>query len=176
MGTKITRVPVSKGQPIGQIVRFEMDFREMVSSRNVGIALKETFSKENMEAGFGKGLHGVTPKVIPELEIRVGKVHARKFRVTEVDPSKDVNAAFMKYREGGAHMTADQLWRFLAEVRLEGGDGCMSVLKAENVVELVLTTRHHLDKFTRNTLTLDDFHHYLFSAYLNSPSKDQMKR
>ena len=99
----------------------------------------------------------------------------RKFRVTEADPPEDVKAAFRKYSEGGAQMTAEQLRRFLAEVQLEeGGGGGVSVSDAEKVVELVLKTRHHLAKFTRNTLTLDDFHHYLFSADLNPPIKGQV--
>ncbi|KAL5750523.1 hypothetical protein ACOSP7_025126 [Xanthoceras sorbifolium] len=96
----------------------------------------------------------------------------RKFRVTEAEPPEDVKAAFRKYAEGGTHMTADQLRRFLAEV--QGGGGDVAVSEAEKVVEQVLRTRHHLAKFTRNTLTLDDFHHYLFSADLNPPINDQV--
>ncbi|KAL5821442.1 hypothetical protein ACOSQ3_023324 [Xanthoceras sorbifolium] len=90
----------------------------------------------------------------------------------QAEPPEDVKAAFRKYAEGGTHMTADQLRRFLAEV--QGGGGDVAVLEAENVVEQVLRTRHHLAKFTRNTLTLDDFHHYLFSADLNPPINDQV--
>lgn len=90
----------------------------------------------------------------------------RKFRVTEAGPPGDVQEAFKKYAEGGTHMTAEQLRRFLLEVQ---GDGGASISDAEKVVEQVLKTRHHLAMFTRHTLTLDDFHHYLFSSDLNPP-------
>lgn len=91
----------------------------------------------------------------------------RKFRVTEAGPPEDVKEAFNKYAEGGTHMTAEQLRRFLLEVQ---GDDGGSISDAEKVVDQVLKTRHHLAKFTRHTLTLDDFHHYLFSSDLNPPS------
>ncbi|KAJ4725581.1 Phosphoinositide phospholipase C [Melia azedarach] len=90
----------------------------------------------------------------------------RKFRVTEAEPPADVKDAFKKYAEGGTYMTAEQLRRFLVDVQ---GDGGASISDAEKVVEHVLRTRHHLAKFTRHTLTLDDFHHYLFSSDLNPP-------
>lgn len=90
----------------------------------------------------------------------------RKFRVTEAGPPGDVKEAFNKYAEGGTHMTAEQLRRFLLEV--QGVDG-VSISDAEKVVDRILKTRHHLAKFTRHTLTLDDFHHYLFSSDLNPP-------
>ncbi|KAK4843562.1 hypothetical protein QYF36_009906 [Acer negundo] len=113
MGTKITRVPVSKGQPIGQIVRFEMDFREMVSSRNVGIALKETFSKENMEAGFGKGLHGVTPKNL-EASKKKGKWKrwAREGGRREAEPEGELvveRKRFSDFDEGKSNMVVKKL-------------------------------------------------------------------
>lgn len=95
----------------------------------------------------------------------------RKFKVTEAGPPPDVKEAFFKYTDGGTHMTAEQLWRFLVEVQ---GDGDVSIADAEKIVEQVLQKMHHIAKFTRHTLTLDDFHRYLFSADLNPPIRDQV--
>lgn len=95
----------------------------------------------------------------------------RKFKVTEAGPPPDVNEAFFKHTDGGTHMSAEQLRRFLVEVQ---GDGGVSIADAEKIVDQVLQKRHHIAKFTRRTLTLDDFHHYLFSADLNPPIGDQV--
>ncbi|GAV66611.1 C2 domain-containing protein/PI-PLC-Y domain-containing protein/PI-PLC-X domain-containing protein/efhand_like domain-containing protein [Cephalotus follicularis] len=89
----------------------------------------------------------------------------RKFKYTEADPPLDVKEAFEKYADGGSYMTAEQLLRFLTEV--QGGGA--SITDVEQIVHQVLQMRHHVKKFTRRTLTLDDFYHYLFSAYLNPP-------
>ncbi|KAG5253818.1 phospholipase [Salix suchowensis] len=95
----------------------------------------------------------------------------RKFKVTEAGPPPDVKDTFFKYTDGGTHMSAEQLWRFLVEVQ---GDGDVSIADAEKIVEQVLQKMHHIAKFTRHTLTLDDFHRYLFSADLNPPIRDQV--
>jgi phosphatidylinositol phospholipase C delta len=95
----------------------------------------------------------------------------RKFKVTEAGPPPDVNEAFFKYTDGGTHMSAEQLRRFLMEVQ---GDGGVSIADAEKIVDQVLQKMHHIAKFTRRTLTLDDFHHFLFSADLNPPVGDQV--
>ncbi|KAL3611264.1 hypothetical protein D5086_002284 [Populus alba] len=95
----------------------------------------------------------------------------RKFKVTKAGPPHDVNEAFFKYTDGGTHMSAEQLRRFLVEVQ---GDGGVSTADAEKIVDQVLQKMHHIAKFTRRTLTLDDFHHYLFSADLNPPIGDQV--
>ncbi|KAH9701718.1 phosphoinositide phospholipase C 4 [Citrus sinensis] len=58
----------------------------------------------------------------------------RKFRVTEAGPPGDVKEAFNKYAEGGTHMTAEQLRRFLLEVQ---GDDGGSISDAEKVVDQV---------------------------------------
>lgn len=91
----------------------------------------------------------------------------RKFRYTSAEPPIDVKEAFSKYTGGGTHMTAEQLQRFLVEVQGEGDDGAR-VPDAERLLEQVLKSRRHLAKFTR-TLTLDDFHYYLFNSDLNHP-------
>jgi hypothetical protein len=96
----------------------------------------------------------------------------RRFKTTEAEPPADVKGAFKKYAEGGTHMTAEQLLRFLVEV--QGKSGAL-ISDAERTVELVLQKRHHIAKYTRKrTLTLDDFHHYLFSAELNPPIGDKV--
>ncbi|OMO84342.1 C2 calcium-dependent membrane targeting [Corchorus capsularis] len=95
----------------------------------------------------------------------------RKFKVTEAAPPPDVKDAFHKYADGGPHMTAEQLQRFLVDVQGQVG---ATVADAEVVVQQVLQKRHHIAKFRKHTLTLDDFHHYLFSADLNPPIGDQV--
>lgn len=90
----------------------------------------------------------------------------RKFKVKEAEPPEDVKQAFKKYADGSATMSAEQLRRFLEEVQGESG---ASVADAQRVVEQVLQKRHPIAKFARQALTLDDFHHFLFSADLNPP-------
>ncbi|KAB2616540.1 phosphoinositide phospholipase C 4-like [Pyrus ussuriensis x Pyrus communis] len=100
----------------------------------------------------------------------------RKFRVKEEEPPRDVKEAFEKYAEGGTQMTAEQLRRFLAELQGEKDGGGASVSDdAERIVEQVLQKRHHIAKLiTKRTLSLEDFHHYLFSPDLNPPIRDQV--
>lgn len=96
----------------------------------------------------------------------------RKFKIKELGPPPDVKEEFKKYAEGGNHMTGEQLLRFLVEVQGETG---ASISDAERVVEQVLQKRHHISKYTRkHTLSLDDFHHYLFSVELNPPIGDEV--
>ncbi|XVF69002.1 hypothetical protein PTKIN_Ptkin11bG0046100 [Pterospermum kingtungense] len=95
----------------------------------------------------------------------------RRFKITEAAPPPDVKDAFNKYAEGGPQMTAEQLHRFLVDVQGQGG---ATVEEAEGIVQQVLQKRHHIAKFRRHTLTLDDFHHYLFSADLNPPIGDKV--
>ncbi|MBA0622711.1 hypothetical protein Godav_008227, partial [Gossypium davidsonii] len=90
----------------------------------------------------------------------------RKFKIIEAAPPPDVIAAFEKYAEGGPQMTAEQLHRFLVDVQGQGG---AKVSDAEEILLQVLQKRHHMAKFRKHALTLDDFHHYLFSADLNPP-------
>ncbi|KAL9679182.1 hypothetical protein QQ045_017038 [Rhodiola kirilowii] len=100
----------------------------------------------------------------------------RKFKVTEAEPPSEVKEAFRKYTagNGGGQMTAEQLREFIVEVQGEVG---ATVADAELIVEQVLHRRHHLAKFKkRNSLTLDDFYHYLFSADLNAPIGSQGKQ
>ncbi|PPR83736.1 hypothetical protein GOBAR_AA36978 [Gossypium barbadense] len=90
----------------------------------------------------------------------------RKFKIIEAAPPPDVIAAFEKYAEGGPQMTAELLHRFLVDVQWQGG---AKVSDAEEILLQVLQKRHHMAKFRKHALTLDDFHHYLFSSDLNPP-------
>ncbi|PPD96399.1 hypothetical protein GOBAR_DD06562 [Gossypium barbadense] len=90
----------------------------------------------------------------------------RKFKIIEAAPPPDVIAAFEKYAEGGPQMTAEQLHRFLVDAQ---GQGNAKVSDAEEILLQGLQKRHHMAKFRKHALTLDDFHHYLFSANLNLP-------
>ncbi|KAL3750529.1 hypothetical protein ACJRO7_011518 [Eucalyptus globulus] len=92
--------------------------------------------------------------------------YTRKFKVKEAEPPEDVRQAFKKYADGGATMSAEQFRRFLVESQ---GEAVASVADAQRVVDQVIHKRHHIAKFSRHALTLDDFHHFLFSADLNPP-------
>ena len=70
-------------------------------------------------------------------------------------------------------MTAEQLHRFLVEVQGEDG-GRVSVSDLQQIVEQILQKRHHITKFARHNLTLDDFQYYLFSSELNPPIGSQV--
>ncbi|KDP46487.1 hypothetical protein JCGZ_08459 [Jatropha curcas] len=91
----------------------------------------------------------------------------------ETGPPSDVKKAFLKYTEGNAYMTAEQLQRFLVEVQ---GDVGASVAEAELIVDQVLQKRHHITRCMRSCLTLDDFHHFLFSTDLNPPIANQVEQ
>ncbi|CAH9138622.1 unnamed protein product [Cuscuta epithymum] len=97
---------------------------------------------------------------------RVCICFTRKFRVKEAQPPADVKEAFNKYAEEGTHMSAEQLRRFLAE---EQGQADATTADAEEIVHKILQKHHLISKLTRRTLTLDDFHHFLFNAELNPP-------
>ncbi|XP_076928675.1 phosphoinositide phospholipase C 4-like [Bidens hawaiensis] len=91
----------------------------------------------------------------------------RKFKVTEAGPPSDVKELFSKYSGDGNHMTADQLRGFLEEHHQHND----SILEAELIIERILHKRHpHLAKLiNRKSLSLEDFHHFLFSTELNPP-------
>nr|ABU53666.1 phospholipase C [Torenia fournieri] len=99
---------------------------------------------------------------------RVCMCFTRKFRVTEAEPTQDVKEVFKRYAgDGGTHMNAEQLRRFLVEVQGEPADSAGEA--AEAIVRQILQKRHHIAKLTRQALALEDFHHYLFSTELNPP-------
>ncbi|GAA0143242.1 phospholipase [Lithospermum erythrorhizon] len=96
---------------------------------------------------------------------RVCVCFTRKFRLTEAEPPEDVKAAFKKYSGGGAHLTAEQLLRFLVEEQKEEG---VKIEDAEAIIEQISQKRHHVTNFVRrHSLALEEFHHFLFSVELN---------
>ncbi|KFK27404.1 hypothetical protein AALP_AA8G378600 [Arabis alpina] len=103
---------------------------------------------------------------------RMCLIFKRKFMVTEPGPVDDVKDLFEKYTEDGddVHMSPEQLQKFMAE---EHGEGS-SIEEAERIVDEVLRRKHHIAKFTRRNLTLEDFNFFLFSTDLNPPITDQV--
>ncbi|GLT64875.1 hypothetical protein SLA2020_373400 [Shorea laevis] len=99
---------------------------------------------------------------------RVCLCFIRKFRTVELGPPQDVKDAFEKYAEGGKHMTAEGLQQFLEHVQGE------TATEARKTVQNVLQKRCHNTKTGLQTLTLEDFQHYLFSADLNPPIRDKV--
>ncbi|XP_071929923.1 phosphoinositide phospholipase C 6-like [Coffea arabica] len=95
----------------------------------------------------------------------------RKFKISETEPPPDVMSAFHKYAGGGTHMTPDQFARFLVEY--QGEEGC-TLADAERLMHIVIQRRHHLTKYTRRGLDLEDFFYFLFQDDLNGPIKTQV--
>ncbi|KAG2310887.1 hypothetical protein Bca52824_022444 [Brassica carinata] len=102
---------------------------------------------------------------------RMCLVFTRKFRVTEPDPVDDVRNVFQKYAEDEAHMSPEQLQKLMADET--GGEGS-SLEEAERIVDEVLRRKHHIAKFTRRNLTIEDFNYLLFSTDLNPPIDDKV--
>ncbi|RZC90732.1 hypothetical protein C5167_028566 [Papaver somniferum] len=100
------------------------------------------------------------------------KIFKRNFRLNEAEPPLDVKEAFSKYSDGNNLMTSDQLLNFLISFQ---GESDAKIEDADKIVSNILQARHHIAQFTRsNTLTLDDFHHYLFDGELNFPINPQV--
>ncbi|KAI3994261.1 hypothetical protein MKX01_012518 [Papaver californicum] len=100
------------------------------------------------------------------------KFFTRTYRTSEAEPPLDVKEAFSKYSDGKNLMTSDQLVNFLINFQ---GESDAKIEDADKIISNILQTRHHIAKFTRgNTLTLDDFHHYLFDQHLNFPINPQI--
>lgn len=90
----------------------------------------------------------------------------RKFKMNDNGPPPDVVEAFSIYTEDGSQMSADQLLRFLVDFQGETG---YTLSMTQDLLHQVLKRRHHLTKYTRNNLTLDDFCFFLFQDDLNPP-------
>lgn len=86
--------------------------------------------------------------------------------MTELEPPEDIKEAFKKYAEGGNHMNAEQLRQFLLDFQ---GESDPNLSDAEAILHQIIQKRHHITKFTRHSLTLDDFYYFLFSVDLNPP-------
>lgn len=95
----------------------------------------------------------------------------RKYKIVLAEPPQDVKDAFNQYAEGGKHMTAKQLQKFLVDAQ---GECEASVADVEQIVKQVLLERHEVTKIDGDALMLEDFQHYLFSANLNPPIRGQV--
>nr|TKR74603.1 phosphoinositide-specific phospholipase C family protein [Populus alba] len=95
----------------------------------------------------------------------------RKFKITEAEPPKDVKQVFSKFSDGGSHMMADQLRRFLV---LHQDELDCTLAEAKKIMEEVINRRHHLTRYSRHSLNLDDFFHFLLYDDLNGPITSQV--
>jgi len=95
----------------------------------------------------------------------------RKFKITEAEPPKDVKQVFSKFSDGGSHMMADQLRRFLV---LHQDELHCTLAEAKKIMEEVINRRHHLTRYSRHSLNLDDFFHFLLYDDLNGPITSQV--
>ncbi|XP_072996119.1 phosphoinositide phospholipase C 6-like isoform X1 [Typha latifolia] len=98
----------------------------------------------------------------------------RKFRWSEAAPPADVKVAFAAYADGETQISAEQFRRFLAESQ---GESDASLADAEKIANRIrqLDGRIHLGNLgAKHFLTLEDFHHYLFSDDLNPPIKSEV--
>ncbi|ONK67925.1 uncharacterized protein A4U43_C05F5260 [Asparagus officinalis] len=97
------------------------------------------------------------------------------FKSKEAEPPADVRSAFSRFTEGGGiHMSAAQLRRFLEDGQ---GDGEVASEEAERILDQIRhRRRHHLiGKMERSpTISVEDFHHYLFDEELNPPIRSQV--
>ncbi|KAJ8637032.1 hypothetical protein MRB53_011299 [Persea americana] len=96
----------------------------------------------------------------------------RSFRHNEVEPPPDVKDAFSTFTNGWGQMSPEQLLRFMIGYQ---GDTRSTISDAQAVVDKIRHHRH-LASFTRPLLTLDDFHHFLFSPLLNAPFVSQVRQ
>ncbi|OUZ99098.1 C2 calcium-dependent membrane targeting [Macleaya cordata] len=104
---------------------------------------------------------------------KIGKFFTRKFSISEAEPPADVKEAFVKFSDGKNPMTADQLLQFLVNFQ---GESKATIEDAERIIGQIMQRRHQIAKFTRHALTLDDFHHYLFSDDLNPSINPQVSQ
>ncbi|OMO76015.1 C2 calcium-dependent membrane targeting [Corchorus olitorius] len=96
----------------------------------------------------------------------------RKFKINEVEPPSDVKKAFADFTDDGStHMTAEQLKQFMV---VHQGEVNCTLEDAERLIQEVVSRRHHVTKFARHSLTLDDFFHFLFFDDLNGPIHTQV--
>ncbi|KAL0720699.1 hypothetical protein Bca4012_035298 [Brassica carinata] len=110
------------------------------------------------------------------------KCFNRKFKINEVQPTDDVRDAFCQFAVGcgggggdgdssdgdasSGVMGAEQLCTFLDDHQ---GDSGTTVAEAQRLIDEVIRRRHHVTRFTRHGLDLDDFFNFLFYDDLNPP-------
>ncbi|XP_043698196.1 phosphoinositide phospholipase C 6-like [Telopea speciosissima] len=95
----------------------------------------------------------------------------RKFTIGESQLPADVKDAFNSYTERGNFMTAELLRRFLVEVQ---GEADATIADAEHIIHQVIQQRHHITRYARHTLNIDDFFDFIFSVDLNAPLKNEV--
>lgn len=96
------------------------------------------------------------------VEYKVFGLFTRSFKPTEAKPQGDVVKEFVKYAEaGGTHMTEKQLQKFLEEVQGE----TISLSHVEQIFQKGHDNAHG----KKGTITIEEFHNYLFCADLNPP-------
>ncbi|KAL1217836.1 Phosphoinositide phospholipase C 6 [Cardamine amara subsp. amara] len=110
------------------------------------------------------------------------KCFNRKFKINEVTPTDDVRDAFCQFAVGGGGggsvdgdssdgdgstgiIGAEQLCCFLDDHQ---GD-TTTVAEAQSLIDEVIRRRHHVTRFARHGLNLDDFFNFLFYDDLNPP-------
>ncbi|RID67348.1 hypothetical protein BRARA_D02432 [Brassica rapa] len=110
------------------------------------------------------------------------KCFNRKFKINEVQPTNDVRDAFCKFSVGGGGgggdgdrssgvMGAEQLCSFLDDHQVHS---VTTVAEAQRLIDEVIRRRHHVTRFTRHGLDLDDFFNFLFYDDLNPPIKSHV--
>ncbi|CAF2296273.1 hypothetical protein HID58_016277 [Brassica napus] len=110
------------------------------------------------------------------------KCFNRKFKINEVQPTNDVRDAFCKFSVNGGGgesdgdrssgvMGAEQLCSFLDDHQVHS---VTTVAEAQRLIDEVIRRRHHVTRFTRHGLDLDDFFNFLFYDDLNPPIKSHV--
>ncbi|XP_018513978.2 phosphoinositide phospholipase C 6 [Brassica rapa] len=109
------------------------------------------------------------------------KCFNRKFKINEVQPTNDVRDAFCKFSVGSGGesdgdrssgvMGAEQLCSFLDDHQVHS---VTTVAEAQRLIDEVIRRRHHVTRFTRHGLDLDDFFNFLFYDDLNPPIKSHV--
>ncbi|CAH8313130.1 unnamed protein product [Eruca vesicaria subsp. sativa] len=100
------------------------------------------------------------------------KCFNRKFKINEVQPTDDVRDAFCQFSVGCSGgdddgvMGAEQLCSFLDDNQVNSGT---TVAEAQRLIDEVIRRRHHVTRYTRHGLDLDDFFNFLFYDDLNPP-------
>ncbi|KAH0925017.1 hypothetical protein HID58_017273 [Brassica napus] len=101
------------------------------------------------------------------------KCFNRKFKINEVQPTDDVRDAFCQFAVGcgggggdGDSSDGDASSGVMGAEQLYSGT---TVAEAQRLIDDVIRRRHHVTRFTRHGLNLDDFFNFLFYDDLNPP-------
>ncbi|CDY20520.1 BnaC04g05240D [Brassica napus] len=101
------------------------------------------------------------------------KCFNRKFKINEVQPTDDVRDAFCQFAVGcgggggdGDSSDGDASSGVMGAEQLYSGT---TVAEAQRLINEVIRRRHHVTRFTRHGLDLDDFFNFLFYDDLNPP-------